>query len=210
MSLNIILNIIYGVGIAFGRLSGLICPLKTFGVRNYLSRSFHTGRLQSKFSRFGEHALLSKDIFIAGRGSVAIGKNSSIQSHGVLETCSPSSEIEIGDFVSLGEYCHITSQCGVKIGDGTLTGRFVLISDNSHGHTDGSDLATPPLQREVFSKGGINIGKNVWIGDKVSILQGVTIGKGAIIAANSVVTKSVPDFALVAGNPARIIRIMSL
>ena len=57
-----------------------------------------------------------------------------------------------------------------------------------------------------MSKGPITIGKNVWIGDKATILPGVTIGDGAVIAANAVVTKNVSAYNIVGGNPARIIK----
>ena len=62
------------------------------------------------------------------------------------------------------------------------------------------------LDREIISKGPVKIGRNVWIGDKTTILGGVSIGDGAIVAANSVVTKDVPPFCVVAGVPARIIK----
>ena len=61
----------------------------------------------------------------------------------------------------------------------------------------------------MSSKGGIVIGDNVWIGDKCTILSGVSIGDGCIIAANSVVTQNVPSYSVVAGVPARIIKQLS-
>ena len=66
-------------------------------------------------------------------------------------------------------------------------------------------MEIPPTQRPVYSKGPVIIGNNVWIGDKATILPNVSIGNGAIIAANSVVTKDVPEYCIVAGNPAKII-----
>ena len=60
--------------------------------------------------------------------------------------------------------------------------------------------------RPVVSKGSVIIGNNVWIGDKATILPNVTIGDGAVIAANSVVTKDVPAYSVVAGNPAKVIK----
>ena len=63
----------------------------------------------------------------------------------------------------------------------------------------------PPKNRPLKTKGGVTIGNNVWIGDKVVILSGVTIGDGAIIGANSVVTKNVERQSIVAGIPARTI-----
>ena len=63
-----------------------------------------------------------------------------------------------------------------------------------------------PLERPITSKGPVVIGNNVWIGDKATILPGVTIGDGAVIAANAVVTKDVPAYSVVGGNPARVIK----
>ena len=60
--------------------------------------------------------------------------------------------------------------------------------------------------RSVMSKGPVIIGNDVWIGDKATILPGVTIGDGAVIAANAVVTKDVPAYSVVAGNPAKIVK----
>ena len=63
-----------------------------------------------------------------------------------------------------------------------------------------------PIKRDIVSKGAVIIGKNVWVGDKVSIMPNVRIGDGAIIAANSVVTKDVPPYSIVGGNPAKVIK----
>ena len=117
--------------------------------------------------------------------------------------------LQIGKGVSIGEYTHITCISTITIGDGVLTGRFVLISDNNHG-TPGNieERIIPPVKRPLSSKRPITIEDNVWIGDRAIILGGVTIGKGAIIAANTVVTKNVPAGAVVAGNPGRIITIV--
>ena len=60
--------------------------------------------------------------------------------------------------------------------------------------------------RFVTSKGPVIIGNNVWIGDKATVLPNVTIGDGAVIAANAVVTKDVPPYSIVAGNPAKVIK----
>lgn len=91
-------------------------------------------------------------------------------------------------------------------GDNLLTGLWVTITDNSHGKTDYNTLQQPPLMRMVTSKGPVIIGSNVWIGDKATILPNVTIGDGAVIAANSVVTKDVPVYSVVAGNPAKVVK----
>ena len=108
--------------------------------------------------------------------------------------------MEIGNNVSIGEYSHITCTNKATIGNGVLTGRFVLITDNSHGATTNDEIETPPLSRQIHSNGTTTIKDNVcWIGDKVTILPNVKIGKGAIIAANAVVTKDIPDYSVAVG-----------
>ena len=116
--------------------------------------------------------------------------------------------MEIGNNVSIGEYSHITCTNKVTIGNGVLTGRFVLITDNSHGNNTKEVADIAPLAREIHSNGPVYIGENVWIGDKVTILPNVTIGKGCIIAANAVVTKDIPEYSVAAGVPAKVIKIM--
>ena len=87
---------------------------------------------------------------------------------------------------------------------------MVMITDNSHGHTDNiSELKINPIDRPLVSKGPVVIEENVWIGEKVSIMPNVTIGRGSIIAANAVVTKSVPAYSIVGGCPARVIKTLS-
>lgn len=114
--------------------------------------------------------------------------------------------LKIGKHCSFGAYNHITCANRIVIGDNCLTGKWVTITDNSHGETDYDSLCIPPSKRSVTSKGPVIIGNNVWIGDKATILPGVTIGDGVVVAANTVVTKDVPAYSVVAGNPARIIK----
>ena len=142
-------------------------------------------------------------------GNVIVGNNSSIMSHCIVETCPTKGnkpQLVIGDNVSLGEYSHITCADKVTIGNSVLTGRFVLITDNSHGNNSKEVADIAPLARKIHSNGPVHIGDNVWIGDKVTILPNVTIGKGCIIAANAVVTKDIPEYSVAAGVPAKIIK----
>ncbi len=102
----------------------------------------------------------------------------------------------LGSGVAVGDRTEIHAGKEVVIGDGTIIAWDCCILDRDY-HKLGSDTET---LRPV------HIGKHVWIGCHALVLKGVTIGDGAVIAAGSVVTKDVPEGALVAGNPAKVIR----
>lgn len=87
-----------------------------------------------------------------------------------------------------------------------LTGKKVLITDNAHGESTPDLLDLAPIKRPLYSKGPVYIEDNVWIGEKASIMPGVRIGKGSIIASNSVVTKDIPPYCVAAGIPAKVIK----
>jgi lipopolysaccharide O-acetyltransferase len=120
-----------------------------------------------------------------------------------------SNVITIGENVQINDYVHITGVKKVAIGNNVLIAGKVYISDSSHGNYSGSEYDSHPLtipkERPLFCREVI-IEDNVWIGESVSVLAGVTIGKGSIIGSNSVVTKSVPKYAIAAGNPAHLIK----
>ena len=148
---------------------------------------------------------------IIGGKNISIGNKSFIGRYVILSAWASYKghmlhpKITIGNNVSLGEWNHITAINEITIGDGVLTGRWVTITDNSHGNLI-DEINERPSERALFSKGSVTIGSNVWIGDKATILPNVCIGEGSIIGANSVVTKDVPPYCVVAGNPAKIIK----
>lgn len=148
----------------------------------------------------------------ADNNNLIVGDGSIIYSHCVLECWnqyidqSYSPSLIIGNNCRIGEYNHITAIDRIEIGDNLLTGRYVIIADHNHGGFSKDDLCVPPAMRKLKSKGGIIIGKNVWLGDKVTILSGVHIGDNVIVGANSVVTNNIPANCVVAGAPARIVK----
>lgn len=150
----------------------------------------------------GLRRLIGPEFILIGKSK--IGKDVILTAYKIDPYRTP--VIEIGDECNIGEYCHITAVDNIKIGNGVLTGRWVTISDNSHGSTSYEDMVLPPLKRKIVSKGNIVIGNNVWIGDKATILAGVTIGEGSVIGANSVVTHDIPAFCVACGNPAKIVK----
>lgn len=201
-------NFFLFIGKILGYLS-LIIPCKLSGPWYQIKRVYITERKRRLFKKFGKGSILAPNISLGIANNISIGENTSIMSHCIIETC-PTARytpyLEIGDRVSLGEYSHVTCANKVVIGNGVLTGRFVLITDNSHGNNTKEVADIAPLAREVHSNGPVYIGENVWIGDKVTILPNVTIGKGCIIAANAVVTKDIPEYSVAAGIPAKVIK----
>lgn len=111
-------------------------------------------------------------------------------------------KVSIGSHCSLNEYVFIDGYGGVEIGDWCRIAHRTSIISEDHGF-ERRDIPIS-LQNKTARK--IVIGDDVWIGCDVKILKGVMVGRGAIIGAGAVVTKDVPDYAIVAGNPARIIK----
>lgn len=160
-------------------------------------------KIQGYFIR--PHELAGLDCLEIGRGTViACGAIITPIKNRNEQFFNP--KIIIGDNCCLGEHVHITAIKNVTIKDNVLTGRYVYISDNAHGETTFAECQIPPVKRKLYTKGGVVIEKNVWIGERVCILSGVHIGEGAIIAANSIVTHDVPEYTLVGGIPAKIIK----
>ena len=114
--------------------------------------------------------------------------------------------IVIGKHCTIRNNAHITSINSIRIGDNLLTGTNVLITDNSHGKPTRENMSLPPGMRPLHSKGPVVIGNNVWLGNNVCVLPGATIGDGAFIGANSVVTHDIPAYSVAAGIPAKVIK----
>ena len=120
--------------------------------------------------------------------------------------------ITIGDGVSFSDDVHISSIESIVIGSSVMLGSRIFISDHNHGAYRG-DLQSrpeePPSHRRLGSGGPVSIGDNVWIGDNSVILGPAKIGSGAIVGANSVVRGEVPSNTIVAGSPARVIKVFN-
>jgi len=118
--------------------------------------------------------------------------------------------LSIGRNVHINDSVHIGAIEKVVIGDNVLIASRVFISDHNHGNYQIKDHSSnpgiPPTKRPLSSK-PVFIGNNVWLGEQVCVLSGVSIGDGAVIGANSVVTHDIPSNTIAAGNPARVIRI---
>lgn len=135
-------------------------------------------------------------IFAERGRKIRIGDNSFVAADAVLH-----GPLEIGDEVAINHHCTLDGgRAGICIGHQTRIAAYTHIYAFNHGMQQKQAI----YQQAVHSQ-GINIGRDVWIGADVGIVDGVHIGDKAVIAMNSVVTKAVADYAIVAGNPARVI-----
>lgn len=143
---------------------------------------------------------------------IVIGFNCDIR--GELLTFGHGGEIIIGDYSYVGERTKIWSAMKIIIGDRVLISHNVNIHDNNAHpmdsllrHEDFKHISTVGLQiSNDLREEEIIIEEDVWIGFNSTIMKGVKIGKGAIIGANTIINRDVPDFAVCVGNPMRIIK----
>ena len=164
-----------------------ICLFLYYGFARYLPHSHAPYSFGAKHIRY----MLCRKLFRK------IGKNVNIERLAFFRF---GSNIEIGDNTGLGINCYISN---AKIGNNVMMGPDVLYIESNH-RFDLTDV--PMIEQGNAPEKGLIIGDDVWIGSRAIFLPGVSVGNGAVVGAGSVVTKDVPEWAVVAGNPARIIR----
>ena len=162
--------------------------------------------------RAGAKAYINRPRCIDGPQFIQIGDHSTVDRYGWLSALESYGDVKykpsivIGDDVHIGRYACITSISSIAIEDGCLISEHVYISDHSHGTDPDKGLI---VNQALLSKGPVRIGAHSFIGYRACILPGVILGRHCIVGANSVVTHSFPDFSVVAGCPARLMRIHS-
>ncbi|QGG80631.1 acetyltransferase [Litorivicinus lipolyticus] len=157
---------------------------------------------------FRNARLVRWPFLIRREGEIFIGPGLNTGPRLLLETRSVEAKLVIGKNFVANTDLHIGVIESVTIGNNVLVASGVFISDHSHGSynpQNSSSPETPPNTRQLVSS-PVRIGDNCWIGEKVAILPGVTIGKGTIIGAGSVVTNPIPEYVIAVGNPARVIK----
>ena len=141
---------------------------------------------------------------IIGRGFTT-GFGCRIEAHPAVKG---SKIIYFGENVQINDYVHIAAGEKITIGNNVLIASKVFISDLNHGSYKGdfqdSPLSTPNSRR--LETKPIVIKDNVWLGEGVCVMSGVTIGFGCIVGASSVVTKNLPDYSIAIGAPAKVIK----
>jgi acetyltransferase-like isoleucine patch superfamily enzyme len=155
-----------------------------------------------KFLKLADHVYLSA----LGKHGISIGNNVSIGAYSRLIVSTSLNNlgefIKIGDNVGIGEFAYLGGAGGLEIGDDCIIGQYLSCHPENH-QSENLDIS---IRLQGVTRLGIRIGKNCWIGSKATILDGVVIGDGCIIAAGAVVTKSFPANCVLGGVPAKIIK----
>lgn len=158
---------------------------------------------------FGKNCKIEEDVIIhtVCEHKVIIGNNVTICKGAVIRPSGYYSGnigwgLRMGNNSSIGAYSYIGCSGKIEIGDNVMMGPGVNIIAENHVF-DNIDI---PMNRQGVTNIGIRIADNVWIGTRAIILDGVSIGEGAIIAAGALVNKNVPAYAIVGGIPAKVIK----
>ena len=180
---------------------------------NYYNET-KTQLAKSSFQDVGNNLHIEYPFHIEGHKNISIGENFRCRHHLRLEALTEygnqifNPTISIGDNVTIESNFHAGAINRISIGNGVLIASNVLITDHSHGDFSPEQLTLEPLERKLYSKGEVVIGNNVWIGEDVTILAGVTIGNNVIVGAKSLVNCSFESNCVIAGVPAKVIKLL--
>ncbi len=160
---------------------------------------------------FGHNSRIMPPMIVSSPWAIEIGKSVSIGEHALFNVKDSRKDgratLIIGDGTYIGRFSHISACHDVVIDSNVLITHRVIITDETHYFSDPN--VPIRLQGGGFA-GPVHLCSGCWIGTGVAIMPGVTIGRNAVVGANAVVTHDVPDFAVVAGVPARVIRILTI
>jgi acetyltransferase-like isoleucine patch superfamily enzyme len=182
---------------------GKILKFLYFNMGFKLRYWFWKAAIHSMGGKIGKNVKFYEGIRIVGNstGAVAIGDDVRIL-RGVTMSTTPEGKIQIGNGVHIGEGSVIYSGVGIRIGDNVIIGPQNIIVDLDHCFQN-LDL---PINQQGMNGKEISIEEDVWIASQCVIIKGVTIGKGSVIAAGSIVNSSIPPYSVAAGVPAKVIK----
>ncbi len=164
--------------------------------------------ISGAFRSFGAHSVLELPLRVTGEEKISIGSDVFIGAGSwlqVLDRAKGDLVIQIGDGTSIVGACVVSAASSVRIGRAVLIARNVYIADHMHAF---EDTKRPVMHQGIGRVGPVEIGDGAWLGENVVVGPGVRIGSGAVVGANAVVLDDVPDFAVAAGVPAKVIRLL--
>lgn len=160
------------------------------------------------YGKIGSMSCIVKPMRVIGRRKIFIGNHCNILHHARMETISKwkgnqlNGSIDIGDYTSIEQNCHIIAADKLEIGEHTVISAFVYIADCGHSIDNVNESV---MEQPLFVK-QTKIGAYSFIGIGAKIMPGVIIGDHVVVGAGAIVTKDVPSYTMVVGNPAKIIK----
>lgn len=161
------------------------------------------------FASFGRASVIQPPVRLEGESAISIGAGvfigpgSWLRASPAAEEDEGSTLLHIGDGTSVVGACVLSAVRSVRLGPRVLLARNVYIADHTHAF---QRRGVPILDQGIDRIAPVDIGEGAWLGENVFVAPGVRVGVGAVVGANSVVLTDVPDHAVVAGAPARVIR----
>lgn len=189
--------------------------MKTISLACQLIRRWQTfsysNIMRFRFAGWGEESCIEPAARLCSPELIIVGNHVRICEHAWLNAADDRGDKEptliIGDGTYIGRFCQINAWRRVVIEQNVLIADRVFISDADH-NCDRTDI--PIGSQGTRFKGSVKLSEGCWVGIGAVILPGVTIGRNSVVAANSVVTKDVPDYAVVGGVPAKLLLIKKL
>jgi len=175
----------------------------------------------SLFASCGRGLIVGRNVTLRGTANIRIGDNVALDDHTVLDARGADASIEVKDralisrntivrsrngtvaigmHADIGANCILATDSNLSIGDDTLVAAFsYLIAGGNHAYEDPD---TPIREQGFLKRGGIVVGRDVWIGSHVAVRDGVSIGDGAVIGAHAMVNKDIGPLEVAMGVPA--------
>lgn len=141
---------------------------------------------------------VSPGVTATGEVDLRLGRRVFLGRNGIFQG---TGTVRLGAGTYVGNFFDFNSRSTIDVGENCMFGNFVTLVDNNHGTAFGTDMKDQP-----FEVAPISIERNCWLGEKTTVLSGVTIHENSVVAAGSVVTRDVPANAIVAGIPAKVLR----
>jgi len=151
----------------------------------------------------GANTFIDDNVVLDAKGEtnvgIVVGSNAFIGRNTIL-SCKEGS-IYLDDYCNISANCHLLSETEIRLGKYVfLAGQCYLVAGGNHSF---EDTAIPIMLQPSYSRGGISIGEDVWLGAGVIILDGAAIGRGTIVGAGSVVRDVIPEYCIAVGTPAK-------
>ena len=158
-----------------------------------------------RFKSLAFKSMLYPSVRVDGKEYISIADEAVIQRGGwllALKIGDIAPDLQIGKNCAIGDFSHIVAVQSVVIEDNVLIANKVYISDNIHIF---GDVSKPVIKQGVQFKKAVRIKEGAWLGENVCVI-GASVGKNAVVGANSVVTRDIPDFSVAVGSPAKVIK----